>query len=179
MNTKTNKTNGITFTRPALVLQHANAKGTGCAIRLELHPAEVDEDGYILMALAPQKTVGNMTGGKRVGATFDWENRIEERLGFRDISQIMQVFRGECESIAYYRGLYFTGAQGPTRVLLRHIVDPVSGYSLEVYRTSADRGDERRAHFLMDPAEALGLCETFAQSLMLVALGVPRLVTIA
>lgn len=31
--------------RPRLALYHANAKGTGCAIKMELHPAHGATDG--------------------------------------------------------------------------------------------------------------------------------------
>ena len=48
--------------RPRLAIYHANAKGTGCAIKMELHPAVGATDGSIFCTFAAQKTVGNRLG---------------------------------------------------------------------------------------------------------------------
>ena len=177
MNTNKNNTNGINI-RPALAMYHANAKGTGCAIRFELHPAEVAMEGYVAMSLAPQITIGNRIGPNPTFPRFDWENRIDVRLYFKDIAQMLQVLRGECESITDGKGLYFRSTAGSTVVRFAHIIDPVSGYVLDVSHSPADGSDKRMARFLMDPAEALGVCEAFVGCMYLVAFGIPRIANV-
>ena len=80
----------------------------------------------------------------------------------------------ECESINGDRGLWHLTASGNTRIVLRHIIDPVPGYSLEVYFCPAGGGDERRWLILLQPSEALGISEVISGSMYLVAFGVPE-----
>ena len=162
--------------RPKLAFYHASPKGTGCAATLELHPAHDDTEGSIMMSVANQMTVGNRMGPNPTFPRFDWENRICVKLDFNDLCAMLQVFRGECESINGDHGLYHRTAKATTKIRLRHLVDPVSGYSLELYKTSAGGGEESHAHLLLSPAEALGLCESIAGSMYLIAFGIPMLV---
>ena len=151
--------------RPSLTLYHANARGTGSAIRFALHPSTADADGYISVAMAGQKTVGH-------SPTFDWDNAVEFRLMFADVAQFLQVFRGEVESIADGKGIYYRTPEYSLRVVLRHLIEPVYGYSLEVYRLGAD-GADTSARFLLTSAEALGICCAFEDSLGLLVFGDP------
>ena len=162
--------------RPKLAFFHANAKGTGCASTLELHPAHDDTDGCIMLTVANQMTVGNRMGPNPTFPRFDWENRICVKLDFNDLCAMLQVFRGECESINGDHGLYHRTAKAATKIQLRHLVDPVSGYSLEVYRTPTGGGEESRAHLLLNTAEALGLCESITGAMYLVSFGIPMLI---
>ena len=162
--------------RPKLSFYHATPKGTGCAATLELHPAHDDTDGSIMLCVANQMTIGNRMGPNPTFPHFDWENRICVKLDFNDLCAMLQVFRGECETINGDYGLYHRTAKAVTKIQLRHLVDPVSGYSLELYKTPAGGGEETRAHLLLSPAEALGLCEAIAGSMYLVGFGIPMLV---
>ena len=63
---------------------------------------------------------------------------------------------------------------GNTRIVLRHLVDPVPGYSIEVYFCPADGGEERRWLILLQPSEALDISEAISGSMYLVAFGVPE-----
>ena len=162
--------------RPKLAFYHASPKGPGCAATLELHPAHDDVDGSIWLCVANQMTIGNRMGPNPTFPRFDWENRICVKLDFNDLCAMLQVFRGECESINGDHGLYHRTAKATTKIRLRHLVDPVSGYSLELYKTPAGGGDETRAHLLLNPAEALGLCESIAGAMYLVSFGIPMLV---
>ena len=162
--------------RPKLAFYHANPKGTGCAVTWALHPAHDDTDGSIMMSVANQMTVGNRMGPNPTFPRFDWENRICVKLDFNDLCAMLQVFRGECESINGDHGLYHRTAKATTKIRLRHLVDPVSGYSLELYRTPAGGGEESHAHLLLSSAEALGLCESIAGAMYLVSFGIPMLV---
>jgi len=162
--------------RPKLAFFRANARGTGCMLTMELHPAHDYTDGCVMMRLANQKTIGNRLGPNPTYATFDTENDIIVKLDFNDLCKFLQVFRGECESLEEGRGIYHRTARASTKIVLRHVIDPVSGYSLEVYRTPSEGGDSVNAHMLLSTAEALGICESIAGSLYLVSFGIPMLV---
>ena len=83
--------------RPRLALYHANARGTGCAIKMELHPASGAADGGIFCTFAAQKTVGYRLGPNPTFPTFDWTEAHTVKLAFDDLAKMQQVFRGECE----------------------------------------------------------------------------------
>lgn len=163
--------------RPSFALYHANVKGTGCAMRMNLHPAHDVVEGSVMMSLATQKTVGNRTGATPTYSTFDWENRITVKLGFGDLCSILQVLRGELESINDGKGLYHQSADYITRIVFRHLVTPITGYSLEVYRTSVrNQSAETAAHLFVNPSEALGLSVVFENALPYVCFGIPVVV---
>ena len=178
MNTDTNNatTPSPGTYRPKLAFYHATPKGTGCAVTWALHPAHDDIDGSIWLRVANQMTVGNRMGPNPTFPRFDWENPICVKLNFADLCTFLQVFRGECESINGDGGLLHRSPSGLTCIKLRHLVEPVQGYSLELYRTPPKGGEERRAHILLSPAEALGLCESIAGAMYLVSFGIPMLV---
>ena len=44
--------------RPSLCFYHANPKGTGSAVKMNLHPAHDYTDGCIMLKIANQMTVG-------------------------------------------------------------------------------------------------------------------------
>ena len=162
--------------RPKLAFFHANPKGTGCATTMELHPAHDDSDGCIMLSVANQMTVGNRMGPNPTFPRFDWENKICVKLDFNDLCAMLQVLRGECETINGDHGLYHRTSKASTKIQLRHLVDPVSGYSLELYKTPSGGGEETRAHILLSSSEALGLCESIAGAMYLVSFGIPMVV---
>ena len=159
--------------RPKLAFYHANSRGTGGAVSMDLHPAHGNKDGCIMMRIANQMTIGNRQGPNPTFPRFDWENAIVVKLGFDDLCQILQVFRGECESVGDGKGLIHVTAKASTSIRLRHMIEPVKGYSLEVYRTSRNGGEESRAHILFSNAEAVGLCEAIAGSMSVISFGIP------
>ena len=160
---------------PEFAIYHANASGTGCAMKMELHPATNEEDGCFMLKLANQRTVGDRRGPVKTYPTFDWERRITVKLGFGDICKILQVLRGECESIDDGKGLYHRSARHSAKIVLRHVVAPVQAYSLEVYRNSNDGSEEDAAsHIMLGTAEAYGLSIALENSIGLICFGVPR-----
>ncbi len=159
--------------RPRLAFYHPNAKGTGGAVKFELIPAYEDRDGCIMMTVANQATVGDLRAQVPVYPRFDWEKSVTVKLDFNDLCNMLQVFRGECESINDGRGMYHASANANTRIVLRHLLEPVQAYSLEVYRSSTKGDDDRRTHILINPTEALGLCESIAGSMSAISFGVP------
>ena len=158
--------------RPSLVFYKANAKGTGCAMKMELHPAHGDTAGCIMMTLAKQKTVGDYRGPNPIYPTFDWENAICVRLDFIDLSKMLQVFRGECESIEDGRSLVHRSPKGLTYIRLAHLIDPIPGYRLEV-EFSAGAGSVEQRTVMLAPYEALGLVAAIESSLGVICFGVP------
>lgn len=167
------------MTRPTLTMYHPNAKGTGSALKLELHPAHDDTAGSIMATIATQMTTGNCIGAVPVYPRFDWEGAITVKLDFTDISKMLQVFRGECESLEDGRGLFHLSTRGTTKIMLRHLVEPIYGYMLEVYRTMRDSerdSDDSNAHIFLSPSEALGLTTAIESSMGVICFGIPMVI---
>ena len=166
---------GCPLNSPCLRFCHPNGKGTGCAMSMSLRPADTIGGGYIAVSIANQMTVGDPTGDNPTYPTFDWENGVYIVLDFNDLCAILQVLRGETESIREGRGIFHKDEECCQTIKLSHIVEPVCGYSFDVFEFHTKGGDEKRAHMLLSPAESLGICESIAGSMYLVAFGVPRL----
>ena len=162
--------------RPPLRFYHPNGKGTGGAVEMNLHPAHDNVNGSIMLKIANQCAVGNRRVPNPTYARFDWENAICVKLDFNDLCKILQVFRGECESIDGDRGIYHQTSRAATKIQLRHLIEPICGYSLEVYRNSREGDSSSNGHIILSPAEALGLCEAIAGSMAVISFGIPMLV---
>lgn len=158
--------------RPRLALYHANPRGTGCAITINLHPAHDFKGGCIMLNAAAQCAVGGKNGGKTEFNRFDWQNAVTVKLDFDDLCQFLQVFRGESESICEGRGLFHTSSAATAKIGLRHIVEPLSGYVLDIYRTPRG-GTETHVRFMFTPSEAAGLCCAIESSMLYVCFGLP------
>ena len=166
---------GCSVNLPCLRLYHPNGKGTGCAMVMKLRPADATQDGFIVVSFANQMTVGNPTGDNPTFPKFDWENRVDVVLDFNNLCAILQVLRGETESVREGRGIFHKYKECCQKIQMRHLIDPVCGYSFDVLETSANGSDEKRVHMLLSRAESLGICESIAGSMYLIAFGVPRL----
>lgn len=153
---------------------HPNAKGTGCALSLELQPASGDGDGCIMASFANQLTVGNRQASIPTYPTFNWESAVTVKLDFSDLCRILQVLRGECESIDEGKGLYHRSSKAGTKINIRHLIDPVQGYVFEVRRIANEGGAESRAMIIFTPWEALGVAESIAGSMSAICFGVPK-----
>ena len=151
--------------RPAITICHANARGTGTALRLELHPARTDSDGSILATIAPQNAIKPV-------ASFYWNNSISVRLCLMDLAKILQVFRGNYESTEDGKGLYHRTINGFTVVRLYHHIEPIGRYVLDVSHKSND-GEPVHLIFSMTYDEAFALAEAIDHAMLYVAFGVP------
>ena len=148
-----------------LTLYHANPRGTGAAMQMELVPAdEANNKGGILLTLAPQIQVD---GGYDFGWTKD--RKLTTLLGFNSLCQFLQVFRGECESLMG-GGIVRNTPEFKRTIKLDHRVDPDWHYALEI-ADHLNCGEDRRVVFLMNSAEALGICEAIAASMGKIAFG--------
>lgn len=153
------------MTRPTWTMYHPNGKGTGSALRLELHPARPDAEGSILATIAPQKS-------PTPAPSFDWDNSIAVRLGILDLAKVLQVFRGQYESIDDGKVIYHRTANGCTVVRLEHRIEPFSGYVLAVSHRP-NGGDTVRLIFAMTYDEAFALSEAIGHAMLYVSFGVP------
>ncbi len=174
--TQTNQPPQVGRYRPSLALYHASAKGTGGAMKMTLHPAHDDVDGCIMLKMASQLTIGDRTGPNPTYPTFDWENAINVKLDFTDLTKMLQVFRGECETLEDGKGLFHATHQFSTSINLQHMVSPIAGYSLELFRVSRDRRTESRTRFILSPSEALGVSLAIEDSFGVISFGIPMLV---
>lgn len=163
---------GCFVDRPRLELYHPNGKGTGCAMVMAISPADSTQNGFIAVSIANQLTVGNPTGDNPT-YPFDWDNSVDFVLDFGSLCAILQVLRGEMESVYDGRGIFRKYKECSQRIQLHHVAEPVCGYSFEAVETPANGGEEKRAHMLMSPAESLGICEAITGSMHLIAFGSP------
>lgn len=164
--------------RPSLVICHANSKGTGSAMKMELYPARVGDldSGAIYATIARQISLGDHTSTPPVYPCFDWDNAIKIRLDFTDLSKVLQVLRGEMESIDDGKGLFHSHNNKCHVIEFRHTIEPIHGYSLNVYETFTDTdgyATERKTQIFLSSAEALGLSLAIEHSFAYIAFGVP------
>ena len=159
--------------RPRYTCCHPNAKGTGCAVRFELHPAHDYVEGSVFVTFAAQKSIGSYENGRKIMPTFDWENRITVRLTINEVAEFLEVFRGYREKIADGNGLFHRTAKANTVITLEHRLEPVPGYLFGVSRKTVD-GELKRLGVLLSMKEALVLSESLAGALIYVAFGVPK-----
>lgn len=159
--------------RAKLRFFHPNLKGTGCALSMELLPAQGNNEGCIMASFANQMTVGNRQGSTLTYPTFNWEGAVIVKLDFFDLCRILQVLRGECESIGNGMGLFHKSAKGNAKINIRHLIDSDQGYLFEVNRVPHEGGAETRAMIMLQPWEALGVAEAIAGSMSAICFGYP------
>lgn len=163
--------------RPNFAIYHPNGKGTGCALRMNLHPAHDRRDGCIMLELANQRTIGDRRAATPTFPTFDWENRLAVKLRFSDLCKMLQVLRNENETLEEGKGLFHRSARYATRIVLRHLTEPIQGYSFEIYRNSANKSDaDRSARIIFTPWEALGIALAIEDSIGVVCFGIPKVI---
>ncbi len=162
--------------RPKLAFYHPNAKGTGGALKLELHPAHDDTDGSIWASLANQLTLGEARAAVPAYPRFDWENAVAVKLDFSDLTKMLQVLRGECESLEDGKGLCHRGIRGVAHIHLRHMTEPRAGYMFEVYRSGTPGAEDRSARVFLRPNEALGLTLAIEGAMSVICFGIPLVI---
>lgn len=161
--------------RPKLSYYHANAKGTGSAIQLELHPAHDTTPGSLFVSIARQKTAGSRESGRVIMPSFDWKGKAVLKLDVADISQILQVMRGMQESIADGKGLFHRSISATTVIKFSHRIEPRPCYALDVWRKPND-GEDSHYYFTFDPSEAFFLMLAIEQSAGTLAFGIPQVI---
>lgn len=160
--------------RPRKTFYHPNAKGTGSALRLELHPAHDETEGSVFATLAPQRSVmERMPDGGVSFASFDWTNALCLKLDLMDLSQMLEVFHGVRESVGEGKGLFHRSANATAVIRLEHRLDPVSGYLLDVSKKKEGEETARHVLFFFKPTEAMAVSYLIEHALMFIAFGIP------
>ena len=131
-----------------LKMFHPNAKGTGACLKISETPTDT------MLRVFPQ---GQSRGGF---PSFDWDHPVDFVANWHDLARMLMVFRGECESLEDGRGLLHTHDAGQSKLVLRHVIEPVHCYALEIYERNSD-GVESCGVFRLSTAEALGLSLIF------------------
>jgi hypothetical protein len=157
-------THTIQTPRPTLAFYHANGKRTGSALTVALKPATPSRDGRLVVGLTPQDDSDC--------PRFDWARKIEFNLYFTDVCEFLRVFRGEAESIADGRGLFHRTTDANIRINLRHIIEPVSSYAIEVCERRIADMEERCVCFTLSSAEAVGLTLAIEGSMSALCFGI-------
>ena len=136
--------------RPTFNIYHANSKGTGMAMNVELHPAEGVKEGCVFLSLARQTSVSR--DENPTFPTFGWVDRIIVKLNPIDIEKMLEVFSGMTEAINDGYGLSSTRADGTTTIMkLCHKVELLPCYLLEIEQTENGETDQRC--FALSPTE--------------------------
>ena len=147
---------------------HANANGNGCAMGVELHPARTDCQGFVGMRFAAQMDEPRQD---KMFPRFEWDKAIRVKLDLVDVARVLQVFRGECESICDGKGIFIRSLGHAVRFNVRHVIEPVSGYIFEVHRVDTSSGEETSRLICLSSAEALALSLALENSMGMLAFG--------
>lgn len=159
---------------PRLVFYHPNAKGTGCAVQFDLHPATADREGVLFAAFANQKSVASAdrAPGQRQSATFDWTSKINVKLNFSDVCQLLLVLEGRAPSAGNGKGLFHDTGETSTVIHMSRADEPFPGVAFEVSKKRKNTPDApQRARILFTESESLGLARLFAALLLPLAFG--------
>lgn len=154
----------------ALTIYHMNARGTGAALRLALHSATDEGEGYIMLSIASQRVVGQPP---RIGLDADTTSAA---LSFDDLCKVLEVLRGVTKSISDGKGLYFrhaaqTVASRSVVIRLQHQVEPAFGYRLTVCATDQATHETTVREIFLSPSEALGIEAAISASMGRVTFG--------
>lgn len=158
----------------ALTFFHPNPKGTGSAIKFELKPASANQGGAIMVTCMNQMTIGDLRGQNPVYPRFNWEDRMVIKLGFDDLSKILQVLRGELEALNEGQGICHTTMGCNTRISLSRATMIDFEYILELYRSWNDREEDRTFRIGFKSYEAVGIEAAITGAMVFVSFGIPK-----
>ena len=153
-----------------LTFYHANAKGTGAAVRLELkiHTDAKSGNGCFFLEMAQQKTTATRTREDRTPATFDWASKATVRLDFADVCEFLTVLEGRQPQVGGQRNGLYHEAKGLNTMITFKCNEERGGYNLAISRK---RGEEQvfRGHILISASEGVGLRSVFQAGLFYMA----------
>ena len=150
-----------------LTYYHANSKGSGTAVRLELKMAANQKNGHgcFFLEMARQKTPPGRDGRSRTPATFDWESKATVKLSFTDVCELLTVLEDRQSAAGPRgRGLYHEAKTVNTIIGFRRNAER-GGYNLNISRKNAEGATVFRGHILLSPAECVGLRSVFQAGL--------------
>lgn len=152
----------------SLFFYHANANGNGCAMGVELFPARMGSSGHVVMRFVAQM---DETRQDAMFPRFDWDTAVRVKLDLVDVARVLQVFRGECESICDGKGIFIRSLGHAVRFNVRHVIAPDSGYAFVVHRVDTSTGEQTSHLIVLSSAEALALSLALENSMGMLAFG--------
>ena len=150
----------------ALAFYHPSGSGRGAAMRLEPRFSNAQGDRYncFFMEMATQQTSMHNAQGKRVHATFNWQEKLSVKLGFNDICEMLVVLEGRAEKVGGSRGGLFH-QNGDTNTIISCQKGEQGGYLIGLSRKDMKTGHASRIHIVLQEAEAVGLRHVLQTSL--------------
>lgn len=141
----------------SVTFYHANRKGTGTAVRLELRMNRGDEQTYDCFFLEMANQRAGARGRPQKGeAVFDWDRKATVKLSFRDVCELLTVLEGKAAHAGNgQNGLYHQSGETNTLIAFKKRPDN-PGYLLGVSRR---QGEESlfKGHVVLSEQEATGL----------------------
>ena len=155
--------------RPALVFWHADARGRGCAVCLAPQAATAENDGALVLSLAPQSgplpdpvaTVGEAaeTADERRARLFDFSRALRVRLSPLEVAELLAVVGGQSSVLTHggTEGIHHNAPDRTASLGFKRSEDPNRpGFLLQLSEIpKADPNARRFASFAFWPAEAL------------------------
>lgn len=150
----------------ALRFYHPSASGHGAAMRLEPRFSNSQENRYncFFLEMAAQQSPPRTEGGKRVHATFNWQEKLAVKLAFTDICEILVVLEGRAEKVGEGRGGLFHQSGSANTIISCQRGDK-GGYVIGLSRKETDTGQTNRLRIVLSEAEAVGLRHVLQTSL--------------
>lgn len=156
------------------IIEHANGRGTGARLEMELHPAREAMPGYMFFTIRRQLFVTNESN-EFVPNVFDSDpaHEVVFKLSCSELSEVLMVFRGMRESIADGKGLFHRSVSAVKVIRFSHMIEPRPGYLLEVSKKPTG-GELVTANITLTEGEALYLSLAIEASMSMLVFGVPR-----
>ena len=151
-------------TQGTMAFYHANGRGAGCAVKIELHPANAEAEGCVRVVLAPQKDAGTIP-------EFDWTNTIDFRLSPVDVARVLEVLRGVAESLEDGKGIFHRTRNASKAMRFYHVIEPRPGYCLEVFCKSVEGEECAERRLLFSTTEAFAVALALESSMGRLAFG--------
>ncbi len=150
----------------ALRFYHPSGSGHGAAMQLEPRFSNSQESRYncFFLEMASQQSSPRHAGGKRVHATFNWEDKLAVKLDFPDICEMLVVLEGRAEKAGGSRGGLFHQS-GNANTIITCQKGEQDGYLIGLSRKNMETGQTRRVHIVLCEAEAVGLRHVLQTSL--------------
>ena len=150
----------------ALRFYHPKTSGHGAAMRLEPRFSNSKGDRYncFFLEMAAQQTPARTEGGKRVHATFNWQEKLAVKLDFPDICEILVVLEGRAEKVGGARGGLFHQSTDANTIITCQKGEQ-GGYLIGLSRKEVNTGRKSRLHIVLSEAEAVGLRHVLQTSL--------------
>lgn len=143
-----------------LIFYKANAKNSGCAVKLSLSTKpskdrENQTDTLLFMEFSPQSQEKDEAGNAR----FDWKNRVVMKLDQPDIGEMLAVLNGWQEKAGYKGSIYHEDKDGNTKILNfeKTTFNDVQYLSVKISANNKQAGTTVRMQQLVSLGEAATL----------------------